>query len=124
MCHALSISVSGFFSWCRGGKARKRLTDMQLLTLIKALPAEIKGAYGWPRIWQELKARGIPAGKERIRKRMQAHGVRGRHKRRYKATTDSRHAFPVAPNLLNRQFRPDRPGKAWVTDITKPLRNP
>lgn len=118
MCNALSISASGFFSWRRGGQGAKRLTDTQLLTLIKALHAEIKGAYGWPRIWQELKARGIPAGKERIRKLMQAHGIRGRHKRRYKATTDSKHAFPVAPNLLNRQFRPDRPDQAWVTDIT------
>jgi len=118
MCDALSISASGFFSWRRGGKASKRLTDTQLLTLIKALHAEIKGVYGWPRIWQELKARGIPAGKERIRKLMQAHGIRGRHKRRYKATTDSKHAFPVAPNLLNRQFCPERPDQAWVTDIT------
>lgn len=118
MCDALSVSASGFFSWRRGGKGTKRLTDAQLLTLIKALHAEIKGAYGWPRIWQELKARGIPAGKERIRKLMQAHGIRGRHKRRYKATTDSKHAFPVGPNLLNRQFRPDRPDQAWVTDIT------
>lgn len=118
MCNALSVSMSGFFSWHRGGKTSKRLTDTQLLTLIKALHAEIKGAYGWPRIWQELKARGIPAGKERIRKLMQAHGIRGRHKRRYKATTDSKHHFPVAPNVLNRQFRPDRPDQAWVTDIT------
>jgi len=49
---------------------------------------------------------------------MQTHGIRGRHKRRYKATTDSKHAFPVAPNLLNRQFRPENPNQAWVTDIT------
>jgi len=48
MCAALSISASGFFSWRRGGQASKRLTDTQLLTLIKALHAEIKAAYGWP----------------------------------------------------------------------------
>lgn len=118
MCDALTISVSGFFSWHRGGNATKRLTDLQLFTLIKALHIEIKGAYGWPRIWQELRSQGIPAGKERIRKLMQAHGIRGRHKRRYKATTDSKHSFPVAPNLLNRQFSPARPDQAWVADIT------
>lgn len=71
-----------------------------------------------PRIWEELKARGIPSGKERIRKLMQAHGIRARHKRRYKATTDSKHNFPVAPNVLNRQFRIVRPDQAWVADIT------
>lgn len=118
MCDALSVSASGLYSWRRGGKVSKRLTDIQLLALIRALHAEIKGAYGWPRIWRELRAQGIPAGKERVRKLMQAHGIRGRHKRRYKATTDSKHHFPVAPNLLNRQFDPERPDQAWVTDIT------
>lgn len=49
---------------------------------------------------------------------MQANGIRARHKRRYKATTDSKHSFPVAPNVLNRQFRTVRPDQVWVADIT------
>lgn len=59
MCGALN--VSGFFSWRRGGQVSKRLTDTHLPTLIKALHAEIKGAYGWPRVWRELRGQGIPA---------------------------------------------------------------
>jgi putative transposase len=88
------------------------------LTLIRAIHAESKGAYGWPRVWKELQARGIPAGKERVRVMMQAHGIRGRHKRRYKATTDSKHDLPVAPNRLDRQFETTAPDQVWTTDIT------
>lgn len=118
MCEALGVSSAGYSAWKHGGKCSKRLTDGQLLALIRSIHAETRGAYGAPRIWEELKARGIPAGKERIRKLMQMHGIRARHKRRYRATTDSKHSFPVAPNVLNRQFRTVRPDQAWVADIT------
>jgi putative transposase len=118
MCNALGVSASGYAAWKRGGCCSKRLTDTQLLALIRTIHKESRGAYGAPRIWEEMKARGLPAGKERIRKLMQANGIRERHKRRYKATTDSKHSFPVAPNVLNRQFRTARPDQAWVADIT------
>jgi putative transposase len=118
MCEALSVSPSGLASWARGGQARTGLPDPALLTLIRAIHAESKGAYGWPRVWKELQARGIPAGKERVRRMMQAHGIRGRHKRRYKATTDSAHDLPVAPNRLDRQFETTAPDQVWTADIT------
>jgi putative transposase len=118
MCDALGVSASGYAAWKRGGCCCKRLTDTQLLALIRSIHQESRGAYGAPRIREEMKARGMPAGKERIRKIMQMHGIRVRHKRRYKATTDSKHSFPVAPNVLNRQFRAARPDQVWTTDIT------
>jgi transposase InsO family protein len=49
---------------------------------------------------------------------MRENGIRARHKRRYKATTDSRHGLPVAPNLLDRQFQPSAPDQVWTSDIT------
>ena len=118
MCQALSVSLSGWASWRRGGRRGRRLAQPALLALIRAIHTESKGAYGWPRIWRELQDRGIPAGKERIRKLMQIHGIRAKHKRRYKATTDSKHDLPVAPNLLNRQFQTQRPDQVWTADIT------
>jgi len=118
MCQALTVSTSGLATWRRGGQVRMRLADAALLTLIRAIHAESKHAYGWPRVWKELQARGLPAGKERVRRLMQEHGIRGRHKRRYKATTDSNHDLPVAPNRLDRQFETSRPDQAWTADIT------
>ncbi len=118
MCQALTVSTSGLATWKRGGQVRTRLADAALLTLIRVIHAESKEAYGWPRVWKELQDRGLPAGKERVRRLMQAHGIRGRHKRRYKATTDSNHDLPVAPNRLDRQFETTRPDQAWTADIT------
>lgn len=119
MCTVLGVSISGYRAWKRGGKPdRRRLTDRQLLALLRAIHAEFKGAYGSPRMVRELTARGFPASKARVERLMREHGIRARHKRRYKATTDSGHQLPVAPNLLDRDFTPSAPNQAWVSDIT------
>ena len=110
MCPVLEVSISGYRAWQRGGTPhRQRLTDVQLLAVICAIHAEIKGAYGSPRMVRALRLRGLTAGKERVERLMREHGIRAQHKRRYKVTTDSKHGLPVAPNLLARQFTPAAP---------------
>ena len=85
MCAVLDVSVSGYRAWKRGGAPnRKRLTDAQMLALIRAIHAEFKGAYGSPRMVLELRARGFSAGKERVERLMRDNGIHARHKRRYK----------------------------------------
>jgi putative transposase len=119
MCAVLDVSISGYRAWARGGTPnRKRLTDRQMVALIRAIHAELKRAYGSPRMARELRARGFSAGKERTERLMRENGIRGRHKRRYKVTTDSRHSLPVAPNLLDRNFTPAAPDQVWTSDIT------
>ena len=106
-------------AWERGGKAdRKRLTDAQMLALIRAIHDELKGAYGSPRMVLELRGRGFSASKARVERLMRENGIRARHKRRFKATTDSKHNLPVAPNLLDRHFTPAAPNQVWTSDIT------
>ena len=101
MCALLGVSISGYRAWKRGGKAdRQRLTDAQMLALIRAIHVQYKGAYGSPRMVDELRDRGFPASQARVERLMREHGIRARHKRRFKATTDSKHALPVADNLL------------------------
>ena len=119
MCETLTVSISGYRAWKRGGSpTRKRLTDTQSLALIRAIHTQLKGAYGSPRMVKEIRGRGFPAGKERVERLMRENGIRGRHKRRYKATTDSKHCLPVAPNLLDRNFQPSAPNQAWTADLT------
>jgi putative transposase len=119
MCDALEVSVSGFRAWKRGGTPdRKRLTDSQMLALIRAIHAELKGAYGSPRMVRELRERGFSASKERVERLMRENGIRARHKRRFKVTTDSKHGLPVAPNLLDRNFTPTGPDQVYSSDIT------
>ena len=119
LCRVLDLSVGGYRAWKDGGTPqRKRRTDTQMLALIRAIHAELKGAYGSPRITRELRNRGFPASKERVERRMRENGIRARHKRRYKATTDSKHSLPVAPNRLDRNFAPAAPNQVWTADLT------
>jgi putative transposase len=117
LCDTLEVSISGYRAWKRGGRA-KRLTDAQLLELMRSIHVQFKGAYGSPRMVDELRDRGFPVSKGRVERLMREHDIRARHKRRYKATTDSKHALPVAPNRLNRDFTPAAPNRTWVADIT------
>ena len=120
-CEVLEVSPSGYhehFARRATPHQRKHVSDDALLVHIKAIHAESKAEYGWPRVWKELIVRGIPVGKERVRKLMKLHGIKARTKRKYKATTNSNHSFPIAPNLLNRQFAVDLPNRVWTSDIT------
>lgn len=119
MCRVLDVSESGYRSWKRGGKLyRKRLTDTQMLVLIQSIHAEFKEAYGSPRMVRELRSRGFPASKQRVERLMQENGIKAKHKRRFKVTTDSKHNLPIAPNLLERNFTPTAPNQVWTSDIT------
>lgn len=119
LCQVLNVSLSGYRAWKGGGSPeRKRLTDTQMLVLIRSIHVELKGAYGSPRMVRELRARGVGACKARVERLMHEHGIRARHKRRYRVTTDSRHGLPVAPNRLERDFAPAAPNQIWTSDIT------
>lgn len=119
MCEVLTVSISGYRAWRRGGKPdRTRLSDAQAVALLKSIHAEVRGAYGSRRMHRELQGRGHRIGLRRVERLMREHGIRARHKRRFKATTDSRHSLPVAPNLLARDFTPEAPNRVWTGDIT------
>lgn len=126
MCAQLGVSVSGYWRHAQSTKGSRfskkgsaRVSDDVLLAHIKAIHAQFKGEYGWPRVWKELLARGVRVGKERVRKLMQRHGIRARGKRRFRVvTTDSKHDLAVAPNRLQRCFTVDRPNAVWTSDMT------
>lgn len=119
LCKALGVSLSGLKAWRAGGKGSSdRLSDGQLLVVIRAVHAEYRGAYGSPRMHDELHSRGYRVGKARVERLMREHHIRARHKRRWKASTDSKHDLPVAANLIARDFSPARPNQCWGADIT------
>ena len=98
-CEVLEVSASGYFNWlrqrhscCSGPSGRH--SDEALLAHIRAIHAQVKGEYGWPRMHKELLSRGIRVGKDRVRRLMQQHGIKARTKRKFVVTTDSRHSLP------------------------------
>ena len=121
-CRVLRVSVAGYHEHLarrRDLDQRRRLSDEVLLLHIRAVYAENRGAYGWPRIWRQLRFQGLRVGKLRVQRLMQQHGIRARGQRRFRvATTDSRHDLPIAPNLVDRNFTAPAPNQVWVGDIT------
>jgi transposase InsO family protein len=85
---------------------------------MRAIDAEVKQEYGWPRMHNELLARGIRVGKERVWHLMQQHGIKAKTKRQFVVTSDSRLNLPVAPDLVQRRFDPEAPNRLWSRDIT------
>ena len=119
-CEVLGVSASGYFEHRRRGDAAQpstpgggRISSEALVIHIRAIHAEVKGEYGWPRVWKELLARGIRVGKDREQRLMKSHGIKARSKRKFVVTTDSRHDLPVAENLLTRDFIPATPDRVW-----------
>jgi len=118
MCTLLNVSRSGFYSWLRRPESRRSLENRALEDKIRAYHSASHGIYGSPKIHRDLADDGIKCGKNRVARIMREAGIRSRTKRKFKATTDSKHNLPVAPNLLNQEFSVQSTGQVWVADIT------
>ena len=118
MCRVLEVSRAGFYAWRGRPEAVRVIEDRRLAVEVASIHAESRQRYGSPRVHAELRERGKKASRKRVARLMRQQGLRARHKRRFRTTTDSAHEFPVAPNRLKRNFEVDAPNTAWVTDIT------
>ena len=118
MCRSLSVSTSGYFCWRFGRTSSKRSSDRALSVKIKAIHAESKETYGSPRVCEELASRGERVNRKRVERIMRLEGLNPKPHRRFVVTTDSDHALPIAPNLLEQDFTAVRPNQKWVSDIT------
>lgn len=118
MCAVLGVSASAYYEWEQEQQSAHQRHDEELLALIRQLFAQFRGRYGVPRIHAELVKRGHRVSRKRVARLMRESGLRAKSARKYKATTDSKHNLPVAPNLLKRDFVAERPDAVWVSDIT------
>ena len=118
MCRVLEVSRAGFYAWRTRPEAIRVGQDQRLAVEIASIHAESRRRYGSPRVHAELQRRGRTTSRKRVARLMRTQGLRARHKRRFRTTTDSAHEFPVAPNIVRRKFEADAPNKTWVTDIT------
>jgi putative transposase len=99
-------------------ESRRSRENRILENKIRLLHAASHGIYGAPKIHQDLVDDGVRCGKNRVARIMRKAGIRSRAKKKFKATTNSKHKLPVAPNILNQDFTVDAPDRAWVADIT------
>jgi len=119
MCEAAGLSTSGYFAWRGRSPSRRKQEDQRLLVLTRASFQTSKQTYGSPRITRDLREKeGELCSRHRVARIMRDHGIMAIQRRSFRRTTDSNHAYPVAENLLNRDFEVDEPNRVWLADIT------
>ena len=129
VCWVLGVTQSGFHAWCRRGPSTRAQERTRLSAAIGKAFEDHRGRYGAPRIYRVLcEQDGYTGSKNRIQRLMRAMGIAAKAGKKYKVTTDSSHALPIAPNLLEQDFSCDAsaqstshakaPDQVWLSDIT------
>jgi transposase InsO family protein len=118
MCGILKVSKSGYYKWLNRKPSKRVQEEGRLEVEIKAAHKRTRETYGPERLQHELKDQGVSVGICRIRRIRKKLGIRCKQRRKFKATTDSKHGLPVAENLLNQRFEATRPNEVWLSDIT------
>jgi transposase InsO family protein len=118
LCDTLAVSESGYYDWLTRKPSRRQQEEARLEMAIKAAHRASRGTHGPKKLREDLAAQGIKSGECRIRRLRKKLGIRCIQKKKYKATTDSKHSLPVAANLLNQQFEATAPNQIWLSDIT------
>lgn len=118
MCDVFAVSRSGYYAWREKPESKRKQANGRLLKDIRIIHHESRETYGSPRVYQALKQKNIPCSENRVARLMKEDGLRAKTKRRFKMTTNSKHNLPIAPNLLQRNFFPEKPNQVWAGDIT------
>ncbi len=120
MCELLGVSRSGLGAARVRGPSRRSLDDQALVQQIGASQRLHRGRYGRRRMTPEIsELRGRRVNEKRVARIMREHGLQShKRRRRFVVTTDSKHAYPVAPNVLKRDFEATAPNQKWLADMT------
>ncbi|WP_434006910.1 IS3 family transposase [Paenibacillus konkukensis] len=118
LCAIFNVSRSGYYQWTRRKESKRAKRRRKLERHIRRIFLDSRRLYGSPKITRVLHKQGKRVSEKTVARIMKELGLKSRTVKKYKATTNSKHSLPIAANVLNRQFRPDAPNRAWVTDIT------
>ena len=114
----MNVSASGYYAWVDRPLSKRAQEEIRLELEIRAAHKRTRQTYGPERLQHDLAEHGILVGICRIKRIRKKLGIRCKQKRKFKATTDSKHTLPVADNLLGQQFKIYEPNTVWVSDIT------
>ncbi len=118
ICQVLNVSNSGYYGWIRNPKSKRELENEEILKEIKHFHVLSGERYGSPKIYHDLRDAGIKCGLNRVERLMRINNIRAKMKKKFKVTTNSKHNYPVAQNILERNFSVNEMNKVWVSDIT------
>jgi putative transposase len=119
ICEVLGVSRSGYYAWIKRPKSQQKKRQEALKKQIRKIHIESRETYGSPKITREsFRSKGSKYLKKRSPESWKMGTFVPKQRKNYKATTNSKHHWPVYPNLLNQQFEVDKPNQVWVADIT------
>jgi putative transposase len=118
LCRNLEVSKAGYYAWRNRKPSARARKDAKLRTAIQSIHEQKRGLYGSPRIHAELKARKVRVARKRVARIMRMDGLKAKKRRHFTVTTVTSHSYPIAKNILAREFKPTQPNRAWVADIT------
>jgi transposase InsO family protein len=119
LCRCLRVTPSGFYAWTTRGLSARAQRDVVLRTKLRAFHAASGHRYGRPNLWKDLQEDGEAISEKRVARLMREEGIQGKVRRRFKNTTMSDHADPIAPNVLDRDFTAAGPNQRWVGDTSE-----
>jgi putative transposase len=118
MCRMLHVSASGYYAWLKRKPSKHAQEEARLEIEIKAAHKRTRETFGPERLQKDLAEHGVKVGSSRVRRIRKKLGIRCKQVKKFKATTNSKHALPVADNLLEQNFEASLPNRVWVSDIT------
>jgi len=122
LCQVMQLKTGSYYAWCsQKRRERRREEHARQQILVEQIQKEhhqSRDSYGSPRIYRELQEQGIKCGRHRVARLMHDHDIVAKKARRFRVTTQSNHALPIAPNVLDREFTASAPNQRWVGDIT------
>jgi len=119
MCAVLEVSSSGYYAWRDRAPSQRTQENRELAKHMQIIHDKARHTYGSPRIHAKLLKQGFQVSRGRVQRLMKANGIEPRRRKRYKKiTTNSKHSYPVAQNLLDQDFTAEAPNLKWVADIS------
>jgi putative transposase len=118
VCELLEVPRSSYYERRGRAPSRRSLRNAVLAVHVYAVHHRSKRRYGSPRIVRALRKEGVHVSRKRVARLMREQSLVARPKRRFRVTTDSNHDYPIAPNLVARNFVAHAPNQLWVGDIT------
>jgi len=118
LCKVMNLTESGYYQSLKRKRSDRELQNLKLVSQIRIIHNETRGAYGSIRTHRELSEKGFSSGLNRVARLMRNNQIQARAAKKFKATTNSRHSEPIAPNLLQRQFQVEKPNRVWAGDVT------
>ena len=109
LCKVFDVPPTSFYDSQKRPEGPRAKSEKVILEEIKVVHKECKQRYGSPRIYEELKVRGIDCSENRVARIMSDNEIKAVFKKQFRITTDSKHNNMISPNLLERDFSAEAP---------------